>query len=273
MPLSARSKPLPLSVLRTVAAPLAPGEAASAEVKDAVKRLSHLIFFKEGVGVAAPQIGVSKRLFVVRDELLEGKCPWSARPNAELLAVNGVAVAGAAERVARDNAAPLPKAKLTASEFEEALKTELRRIGRGTKPPLVVGNPVTVRASAETMEIPEGCFSVPGWFGPVERPAEAEVEFLCLNTDPPELRRLWLRGLAARTFLHESDHLDGRLFIDRIDPRRASMGYAPGDETQAEYFARLEEMKAARRRGEQYIPSSGIRVEFPVDETRPGVLP
>ena len=63
----------------------------------------------------------------------------------------------------------------------------------------------------------EGCLSVPGLRGYVERPQRVRVKCLDLGATPVELE---LSGFLATVFQHEFDHLDGRLYIDRIkDPQ------------------------------------------------------
>ena len=68
----------------------------------------------------------------------------------------------------------------------------------------------------------EGCLSLPGGlYYPVARRRRAVVRGLDQDGNRIELRG---EGYFARMIQHETDHLDGRLFIDRLDPaRRASM--------------------------------------------------
>lgn len=64
----------------------------------------------------------------------------------------------------------------------------------------------------------EGCLSVPGLRGYVERPQHVRVRARDLDDRPLNLE---LRGFLATVFQHEFDHLDGRLYIDRMtDPTR-----------------------------------------------------
>ncbi|MEQ8858336.1 MAG: peptide deformylase [Pseudomonadales bacterium] len=64
----------------------------------------------------------------------------------------------------------------------------------------------------------EGCLSVPGLRGFVERPQHVRVRARDLANRPLHLE---LRGFLATVFQHEFDHLDGRLYIDRMtDPTR-----------------------------------------------------
>jgi peptide deformylase len=75
-------------------------------------------------------------------------------------------------------------------------------------------NPViTEQAGAVTAE--EGCLSLPGIFAQVSRAESVTLEALDEDGTPVTLRA---RGFRARVFQHEMDHLDGVLFIDRLDP-------------------------------------------------------
>jgi peptide deformylase len=88
------------------------------------------------------------------------------------------------------------------------------------KPPVpltVIVNPVLEPVDEETVLINEGCLSVPGLRGDVRRHVSVRVRFLDRDGVAHEEVR---RGLTAGTFQHEIDHLDGILFLDRVeDPR------------------------------------------------------
>jgi peptide deformylase len=60
----------------------------------------------------------------------------------------------------------------------------------------------------------EGCLSVPGLRGFVQRPQHVRVRARNLANEPLELE---LQGFLATVVQHEFDHLDGRLYIDRMD--------------------------------------------------------
>jgi peptide deformylase len=75
-------------------------------------------------------------------------------------------------------------------------------------------NPVIIRHGGE-VTAEEGCLSIPGIFAPVTRAEWVELEAQDLEGKPVSIRA---RGLTARVFQHEMDHLDGVLFIDRLDP-------------------------------------------------------
>jgi peptide deformylase len=87
------------------------------------------------------------------------------------------------------------------------------------KPPIpltVMVNPVLEPLGEETVEINEGCLSVPDLRGTVDRFAAVRVRYLDREGAEHVEER---RGLTAGTFQHEVDHLDGVLFLDRVrDP-------------------------------------------------------
>ena len=64
----------------------------------------------------------------------------------------------------------------------------------------------------------EGCLSVPGLRGFVERPQHVRIEYTNQEGEPASIN---LEGFWATVFQHEFDHLDGVLYIDRItDPTK-----------------------------------------------------
>ncbi len=80
--------------------------------------------------------------------------------------------------------------------------------------PWVVINPKIIRRSWRRESSEEGCLSVKGVFGPVKRAREVLVKGLDERGRPIEHRA---RGLLARIFQHEVDHLSGTLIIDRLE--------------------------------------------------------
>lgn len=78
-------------------------------------------------------------------------------------------------------------------------------------------NPEITWFSNETNWMWEGCLSVPGLRGWVERPAEIIIRGLDEHGAPKEER---LNGLSARIFQHELDHLDGILFSQRVSDKK-----------------------------------------------------
>lgn len=75
-------------------------------------------------------------------------------------------------------------------------------------------NPVLSRPKGSE-EAEEGCLSLPGLYAPVRRPAQISINAYNLEGEEVSAR---LEGLAARVVQHETDHLDGILFIDRLSP-------------------------------------------------------
>mgnify|MGYP002765568554 FL=1 len=73
-------------------------------------------------------------------------------------------------------------------------------------------NPVIVRSSGSQIG-PEGCLSIPGRSGEVERPKKIVVEAFTRNG---EKARYKVEGFAAVAFCHEIDHLDGIMYIDKM---------------------------------------------------------
>jgi peptide deformylase len=79
-------------------------------------------------------------------------------------------------------------------------------------------NPVIEVLDPATRGYWEGCLSVPGLRGFVERPQHVRVRYLSLGG---EALTLELRGFSATVFQHEFDHLDGRLYVDRLADTRS----------------------------------------------------
>jgi peptide deformylase len=84
-------------------------------------------------------------------------------------------------------------------------------------PLTVLVNPVVEPLTAETFANYEGCLSVPGLRGVVDRFVQVRVRALDRAGAPLDLT---VRGLSAGTFQHETDHLHGRLFVDRVADTR-----------------------------------------------------
>lgn len=84
-------------------------------------------------------------------------------------------------------------------------------------PLTILVNPVLTPIGDETFENYEGCLSVPDLRGVVRRHAELRVQ--ALDRDGKTLDFV-TRGITAGTYQHECDHLDGVLFVDRVqDPK------------------------------------------------------
>lgn len=119
-------------------------------------------------------------------------------------------------------------------------------------------NPV-LRGGKGQAEGEEGCLSIPGVLGPVMRKEKITIEAYNLKGEQFVGE---LDGLFARIVQHETDHLDGKLFIDRLAPAQAAelrgeleefeidfqskreCGELPDDESIAERLAELEKLRA-----------------------------
>ncbi|MGH9441275.1 MAG: peptide deformylase [Thermoanaerobaculia bacterium] len=85
-------------------------------------------------------------------------------------------------------------------------------VGADSSGIVVLVNPMLLSAEGEIRE-EEGCLSIPGLSEPLARPAKVVVE---AADGLGKRRRIEGEGLFARALLHESDHLDSRLFVDRL---------------------------------------------------------
>ena len=154
-----------MSVLRKVAA----------EIPEDYKELDQLIadmfetmHVSDGVGLAAPQIGKSLRIFVID----------------------------------------------TTPMSESAEEPELKDFRR------VFINPYIVEEWGEPWAFEEGCLSLPNIREEVIRPDHVRIEYYDENWN---LKEEEYGGIRARVIQHEYDHLDGRLFVDRISPIRRKL--------------------------------------------------
>jgi peptide deformylase len=127
-----------------------------------------------GVGLAAPQIGLSERIIVI--EYFE-------------------------------------------REEDEEKEDAPKRVW-------AVLNPEIIKASEERVMGVEGCLSIPGLVGEVERHAAVQVKGMNRHGKPMKIKA---EGWLARIFQHEIDHLNGVLFTDR-----ATRVWKPQDEVEPE---------------------------------------
>jgi peptide deformylase len=137
-------------------------------------------------------------------------------------------------------------AGLAANQVGETMRIAVAEV-EGTnprypyKPPIpltVMVNPTIEPAGDELMEINEGCLSVPGLRGYLERHAQVRVRYLDREGGEHDEVKM---GLTAGTFQHEVDHLDGVLFVDRADSRTL----ATWDEYERHQRAAFEERARA----------------------------
>lgn len=76
-------------------------------------------------------------------------------------------------------------------------------------------NPRVLEQSSELQDGDEGCLSVPGLSVPLKRPRWVKVGYQDLTGTE---RTVEGEMLLARAFLHEMDHLDGKVFVDQLEP-------------------------------------------------------
>jgi peptide deformylase len=102
---------------------------------------------------------------------------------------------------------------------EARQRPSILRIGGKSRPvhkhmPMVLVNPQLEHGPGSESGS-EACLSIPGVAGEVERPPMVRLRAVDLDGQPVEFEA---GGLLARALQHEVDHLDGILFIDRLDP-------------------------------------------------------
>ena len=98
--------------------------------------------------------------------------------------------------------------------------------------PLVLINP-QIKPFGETVKTSEGCLSFPEIFGEIPRPEFVDVKALDKDFKPIEFRA---GGLLSRAVQHEVDHLNGILFIDRMEKK-----------TKEELRDQLDELQSATK--------------------------
>ncbi len=124
-------------------------------------------------------------------------------------------------------------------ELLAALKpAELAERERAPFDTRVLVNPVLRHLGEDQATFFEGCLSVKGYVGLVERSREVEVTGL----DEHGVAQRWrVKGWPARILQHEVDHLDGGLYIDRMKTR----SFASADEAKARYAGKpIAEVRA-----------------------------
>jgi peptide deformylase len=133
-------------------------------------------------------------------------------------------------------------AGIAANQVGEAVRVAIVEVEEDNprypyKPPVpltVIINPTIEQLGDETVEINEGCLSVPDLRGSLERHLAIRVRYLDRHGEAHDEVK---RGLTAGTFQHEVDHLDGILFVDRADPRTFAT-WAQFDRHQRDEFVR-----------------------------------
>jgi len=135
-------------------------------IQQLIDNLISTVQHANGVGIAAPQVAMGDRLFIV-----------ASRPNLR---------------------------------YPQAPHME----------PTAMINPQILAASTETVKDWEGCLSIPGIRGLVPRSRSIEVEY---TSRDGKLHRQEFTDFVARIFQHEHDHLDGIMFLDRVESTQELM--------------------------------------------------
>ena len=110
---------------------------------------------------------------------------------------------------------------LAASQIGVSLRVVVIDLRQGDETKLVLINP-ELHTEGPIRHFTEGCLSVPGLSADVLRPEYVKVKYLKLDG---ETKTFQTDGLLARAIQHETDHLDGILYVDRLSSvRRALLG-------------------------------------------------
>ena len=110
-------------------------------------------------------------------------------------------------------------------------------------PLTVLVNPVLTPISDETFLNYEGCLSVPNLRGEVRRVVAVRVRAWDRHGGDLDFE---VKGLTAGTFQHEVDHLDGKIFIDRVEDTRSLATWADFERYHKEKFVERAKALVAR---------------------------
>ena len=189
-------------------------DATLAEFADAMRTTMRAA---PGVGLAAPQVGVPLRLFVAED-------PVPAQP------------AGAAD---------------TEGASEEDRAAQARREVRRRVPfgPRTVLNARYEATTDRTASFYEGCLSIPGYQAVVDRPLTIRLQGADLTGASVDEE---LTGWPARIVAHETDHLDGILYVDSAQMRSLAT-----DDAVARWWGRADTREAAAALGFE-VPATSV---------------
>lgn len=89
-------------------------------------------------------------------------------------------------------------------------------------------NPQIIQTSEQMSTMEEGCLSIPTIYEKVSRPKEITVQYMDING---KKQLLTTGGLLARVIQHENDHLNGVLFLDRINETKREKAIAKFEKT------------------------------------------
>jgi len=189
----------------------------SREVKEVTPRIRELIedmwetmYEANGVGLAAPQVGVLRRVVVI-----------DATPEGE--EQEEIPDAGDADEPAGSMTEDSPAAGADRAEGAAPGVDDTAAEGKPLKVAFV--NPRLLWVSEEESCEVEGCLSCPGIVGSVRRPERVRVAALDENGEAFELEA---DGLLAKAICHELDHLEGVLFVDKAEELHEPGAGTPG---------------------------------------------
>jgi peptide deformylase len=119
-------------------------------------------------------------------------------------------------------------------------------------PPLILINPEIVDQGEETEEAEEGCLSIPGMVGLVERRLKLTVRYL---DEKGKRQERALNGWDARVVQHEIDHLDGILYLERLKSLDDLFVLVRNEEGHLESVPYLEVKQAVNSAGKPPVPT------------------
>jgi peptide deformylase len=174
---------VPDPVLKEVAHSI---ENISAETQSQITRMVNTMYKDAGIGLAANQIGILNRVFVM--DLPEGTWDYAGEKDGVKI------IEGNYRSGARD---PL---------MEKSARAFI--------------NPEVIWESEEKSMYEEGCLSIPGQYAEVIRPARVRVSF---QDEKGQSHEEEFEGLHSHCVQHEIDHLNGVLFIDYLSSLKRNM--------------------------------------------------
>ncbi len=182
-------------VLRQIAKEVPISKIQTINIKNIIKEMrASLRSQSDGVAIAAPQIGYSLRIFVVSGKIFNPSFVDSSSEGLAQDGPSGSAVGAPTDSDPRQGK-PAKKAK-----------------------DLIFINPKISKLSKDKEWVPEGCLSVRPFYGKTHRSKKATVTAYDENGKKFERGG---SGLLAQIFQHETDHLNGILFIDHAKDVKA----------------------------------------------------
>lgn len=182
-------------VLRQVAKEVPISKISTQKIQDVIKEMkASLRSQSDGVAIAAPQIGYSLRIFVVAGKIFDDSFAGGS--------VEGLSQADE----------PRGSAGSTDTDSDRPQRAPAKHKD------LIFINPVITKLSRDKDWVPEGCLSVRPLYGKTYRSKKATVVAYDENGNKFERGG---SGLLAQIFQHETDHLNGILFIDHAKDIKA----------------------------------------------------